>query len=157
MKKILIPKPLLSTHPPAWVWVLAIQVLLLLGLVQLPLCRKQILRSRFRAVCVSWCSCQRSRDFLKQAAVLFARIFGGLTAQIPHRSCLTRRISYYLFLVYHRFEHGLMVGASLPNNSIASVLSFVPFTARTTEKHHCLGRASSHRLSLFNNFHRIGG
>ncbi|WP_333092451.1 hypothetical protein [Microcoleus sp. S36b_B5] len=30
----------------------------------------------------------------------------------------------------HRFEHGLMVGASFPNNSIASVLSFVPFTAR---------------------------
>jgi hypothetical protein len=49
-----------------------------------------------------------------------------------------------------------MVGASLPNNSIASVLSFVPFTARQA-KHHRLGRALSYRLSLFDNFHGIGG
>jgi hypothetical protein len=28
------------------------------------------------------------------------------------------------------FEYGLMVGASFPNNSIASILIFVPFTAR---------------------------
>jgi hypothetical protein len=27
-----------------------------------------------RVVCVSWCSCQRSHDFLKQSAVLFLRI-----------------------------------------------------------------------------------
>ncbi len=27
-----------------------------------------------RAVCASWYSCQRSRDFLKQSAVLFPRI-----------------------------------------------------------------------------------
>jgi hypothetical protein len=27
-----------------------------------------------RVVCVSWYSCQRSHDFLKQSAVLFARI-----------------------------------------------------------------------------------
>jgi hypothetical protein len=39
-------------------------------------------------------------------------------------------LSNHLFLVYHRIEHGLMVDASLPNKSIASVLSFVPFTAR---------------------------
>ncbi len=32
-----------------------------------------------RVVCVSWYSCQRSHDFLKQSAVLFP-IFGGLTA-----------------------------------------------------------------------------
>jgi hypothetical protein len=49
-----------------------------------------------------------------------------------------------------------MVGASFPNNSIASVLSFVPFTARQV-KHHRTMRALSHGLSLFNNFHRIGG
>jgi hypothetical protein len=50
----------------------------------------------------------------------------------------------------------LMVGVSFPNNSIASVLSFVPFTARQA-KHHRLGRALSHRLSLFDESHRIGG
>jgi hypothetical protein len=27
-----------------------------------------------RAVCVSWCSCQRSHNFLKHSAVLFPRI-----------------------------------------------------------------------------------
>jgi hypothetical protein len=48
-----------------------------------------------------------------------------------------------------------MVGASLPNNSIASVLSFVPFTARQAE-YQRLGPALSHLHSLFNNFHRIG-
>jgi len=40
----------------------------------------------------------------------------------------------------------LMVGVSFPNNSITSVLSFVPFTARL-EKHHRLGRALSHRMN----------
>ena len=81
-------------------------------------------------VCVFWYSCQRSHDFLKQSAVLFPRIWGWLTAQIPYRSCLTRRISNYLFLVNDSFEHGLMVGVSFSSNSTASVLSFVPFTAR---------------------------
>ena len=58
-----------------------------------------------RVVCVSWCSFQRSHDFLKQSAVLFTRIWGWLTAQIPHRSCLTRRISNHLFLVNDWLEH----------------------------------------------------
>jgi|GEM_PF-3029895 hypothetical protein len=49
-----------------------------------------------------------------------------------------------------------MVGASFPNNSIASVLSFVPFTARQAE-YQRLGWAFSHRLSLFDKSHRIGG
>jgi hypothetical protein len=49
-----------------------------------------------------------------------------------------------------------MVGASFPNNSIASVLSFVPFTARQAE-YQRLGWPKSHGLSLFNNFHHIGG
>ncbi|MCC3600086.1 MULTISPECIES: hypothetical protein [unclassified Microcoleus] len=31
-------------------------------------------------------------------------------------------------VVDRRFERGVMVGASLPNKSITSVLSFVPFT-----------------------------
>jgi hypothetical protein len=61
-----------------------------------------------------------------------------------------------LFLVNDSFEHGLMVGASFPNNSIASVLSFVPFTARQAE-YQGLGWAFSHRLSLFDKSHRIGG
>jgi hypothetical protein len=43
---------------------------------------------------------------------------------------LFQRIGDRLFLVHDRFEHGLMVGASFPNKSIASVLSFVPFTAQ---------------------------
>jgi hypothetical protein len=43
---------------------------------------------------------------------------------------LPGRIGDRFFLVNDRFEHGLMVGASFPNNSSASVLSFVPFTAR---------------------------
>jgi hypothetical protein len=49
-----------------------------------------------------------------------------------------------------------MVGVSFPNNSIASVLSFVPFTARQA-KHHRLGWPSSHLHSLFNKSHGIGG
>jgi hypothetical protein len=43
-------------------------------LVQLPLYRKQILPSPYRAVCASRYSRQRSHNFLKQSAVLFARI-----------------------------------------------------------------------------------
>jgi hypothetical protein len=49
-----------------------------------------------------------------------------------------------------------MVGASFPNNSIASVLSFVPFTARQAE-YQCLGPALSYLHSLFDNFHGLGG
>jgi hypothetical protein len=49
----------------------------------------------------------------------------------------------------------LIVGVSFPNNSIASVLSFVPFSARQAE-HQRLGRALSHRLSLFDEFHGSG-
>jgi hypothetical protein len=44
------------------------------------------------------------------------------------------------------FEHGLMVGVSFLNNSIASVLSFVPFTARQAE-YQRLGWALSHRMN----------
>jgi len=91
---------------PGVLVVLAIQRLVSV-VVQLPfpLYRRQTLPWRCPAVCVFWYSFQGSHDFLKQSAVLFARVFGRLTAQIPHCSCLTRRISNHLFLVNHRFEH----------------------------------------------------
>jgi hypothetical protein len=43
-----------------WVLVLAIQRMVVLGLVKLPLYQKQILRSHWQVVCVSWCSYQHS-------------------------------------------------------------------------------------------------
>jgi hypothetical protein len=49
-----------------------------------------------------------------------------------------------------------IVGASFPNNSIASIFSFVPFTARQA-KHYRLGQAKSHLHSLFDESHLIGG
>jgi len=65
-----------------WVLVRAMQRLVLLVVMQLPfpLYRRQTLPSGCPAVCVSWYSFQRSHDFLKQSAVLFARIWGRLTA-----------------------------------------------------------------------------
>jgi hypothetical protein len=86
----------------------------------------------------------------------FPEYEAGWSPRVPHCSCLPRRIGDRLFLVNNRFEHGLMVGVSFPNNSIASVLSFVPFTARQAE-YQRLGWALSHLHSLFNKSHGSGG
>ena len=65
-----------------WALVVAIQVLVVLAM-QLLGYRRQTLPSRYQVVCVSWYSFQRSHHFLEQSAVLFPRIFSGLTALHP--------------------------------------------------------------------------
>lgn len=56
-----------------WMLVRVMQLLVVL-VMQLLGYRKQTLPSRCPAVCVFWCSFQRSRDFFKQATVLFPGI-----------------------------------------------------------------------------------
>jgi hypothetical protein len=86
--RVLVVFPLLVM---LWVLVRAMQLLVVLVVMQLLGYRRQTLRERCPRVCVFWYSFQHSHDFFKQATVLFPRVFGRLTALRPIQSLLDQK------------------------------------------------------------------